>query len=501
MYNNLTNHRDKIMNLPCYQSFIHGQFLKSTSRTLADVINPATGKVIYQVELASEEILHNAIHSSKEGFAVWSKMNPFERSRILNNAVSIIRDRVNELATVEVEDTGKPISEATAVDIPTGADSIEFFAGISLSVLSHYQDIGEDFYYTRREPLGICSGIGAWNYPFQIACWKAGPALSCGNSMIFKPSGETPLGALKLAEIFIEAGMPKGVFNVVIGSGDVGKWLVENPDIPKISFTGQSDTGKKIMQAASKNLKKLTMELGGKSPLIIFPDVKIKDAVNAAIQANFYTQGEVCTHGTRVFVHNKIYDNFIGMLKECTEKAFIFGDPKDKKTNIGALISKKHYDNVLNYIEIGKKEGAEVLCGGTPIQPKGFEQGFFITPTVFINCTDKMTIVREEIFGPVMSVLRFEDEEEVIRRANCCEFGLAAGVFTSDIRLAHRVAKNINAGICWINSYGQSPVEMPVGGFKGSGFGKENGIHSIEEYTKLKSIYVGMNPLEDVYNI
>ena len=480
------------MSLPLYRNFVDGQSLPNQSGKLVDILNPATGEIIYQVELADKEILDTAIDSSREGFAIWSKITPFERSRILNRAVNIIRERSNELALIEVEDTGKPISEALSVDIPTGADSIEFFAGVSLSTSSQYQDIGNDFYYTRREPLGVCLGIGAWNYPFQIACWKSGPALSCGNSMIFKPSIETPLGALKLAEIFVDAGMPKGVFNVVIGSGDIGEWLVKNSEIVKVSFTGQVSTGKKIMKSASNSLKKLTMELGGKSPLIIFPDVKVNEAVDLAIQANFYTQGEVCTHGTRVFVHKSIYRKFISKLKESVENHFVFGDPKNPTTNIGALISETHYEKVLAYIEIGKKEGAEVLCGGTEMKPKGFEQGFFISPTVFINCTDEMTITREEIFGPVMSILKFENEEEVVCRANSSQFGLAAGVLTSNIKLAHRVVRNLHAGICWINSYGESPVEMPVGGFKSSGFGKENGILTLNEYTQIKSIYVGM---------
>jgi len=403
------------------------------------------------------------------------------------------------LAEIEVIDTGKPWQEASVVDIVTGADSIEYFAALALSIEGTQQDLGGDFYYTRREPLGICAGIGAWNYPLQIACWKAAPALACGNSMIFKPSEETPHGAVKLAEIFFEAGVPAGVFNVVQGDGEVGAWLTTHNEISKVSFTGEVGTGKKVMAAAATNLKDATMELGGKSPLIVFSDADLDEAVSAAMLGNFYTQGEVCTNCTRVFVQKDIYSKFVEQLKLRTEKNIIAGDPMDPETNFGALISRTHQQLVLGYIEKGTQEGAFLLTGGKALQPKGVEGGYFVAPTIFTDCTDDMTIVKEEIFGPVMSVLMFESEEEVIKRANDTEFGLAAGVFTNDIRRAHRVVKQMEAGICWINAYGASPAEMPVGGYKLSGIGRENGSSTINQYTQIKSVYVGMQSLESPF--
>jgi betaine-aldehyde dehydrogenase len=481
------------------KNFINGEYLDNASGETFDVINPGTGLLAYQVEVADEKIRTAAIESSQQGFETWSAMTGFERNRILLKAVELLRDRNDELAKIEVIDTGKPWQETSVVDVVTGADSIEYFAALALSIEGSQQDLGGDFYYTRREPLGICAGIGAWNYPLQIACWKAAPALACGNSMIFKPSEETPHGAVKLAEIFFEAGVPAGVFNVVQGDGDVGAWLTTHNEIAKVSFTGEVGTGKKVMAAAATNLKDATMELGGKSPLIVFSDADLDEAVSAAMLGNFYTQGEVCTNCTRVFVQQDIYPKFIEQLKQRTENNIIAGDPMDPKTNFGALISRTHQKLVLGYIEKGTQEGAFLLTGGKALQPTGVEGGYFVAPTIFTDCTDDMTIVKEEIFGPVMSVLMFESEEEVIKRANDTEFGLAAGVFTNDIRRAHRVVKQMEAGICWINAYGASPAEMPVGGYKLSGIGRENGSSTMNQYTQIKSVYVGMQPLESPF--
>jgi len=481
------------------KNFINGEHLDNASGETFDVINPGTGLLAYQVEVADEKIRAAAIESSQQGFETWSAMTGFERNRILLKAVELLRERNDALAEIEVIDTGKPWQEASVVDIVTGADSIEYFAALALSIEGTQQDLGGDFYYTRREPLGICAGIGAWNYPLQIACWKAAPALACGNSMIFKPSEETPHGAVKLAEIFFEAGVPAGVFNVVQGDGEVGAWLTTHNEISKVSFTGEVGTGKKVMAAAATNLKDATMELGGKSPLIVFSDADLDEAVSAAMLGNFYTQGEVCTNCTRVFVQQDIYPKFIEQLKQRTEKNIIAGDTMNPETNFGALISRTHQQLVLGYIEKGTQEGAFLLTGGKALQPKGVEGGYFVAPTIFTDCTDDMTIVKEEIFGPVMSVLMFESEEEVIKRANDTEFGLAAGVFTNDIRRAHRVVKQMEAGICWINAYGASPAEMPVGGYKLSGIGRENGSSTMNQYTQIKSVYVGMQPLESPF--
>ena len=487
------------MTTPVYENFINGHFLKNQTGDTFAVKNPATDEVIYHVEIADEFIQNAAIESAKQGFAAWSAMTPIERSRFLLKAVAILRERNDELAKVEVLDTGKPWQEAECVDVETGADVIEYFAGLAPAQVGQQQMVGNDFYYTRKEPLGICAGIGAWNYPLQIACWKSGPALAAGNAVIFKPSEETPLGAIKLAEIFIEAGVPAGVFNVVQGAAEVGQWLTANPNIEKVSFTGEVGTGKKVMASAAGSLKDVTMELGGKSPLLVFDDADVSQAVSAAMLGNFYTQGEICTNCTRIYVHKNVYQQFIDELKTRTEQNIIAGDPMDPEVNLGALISKKHQELVLGYIDKGIQEGATLLTGGKALSPASAPNGYFVEPTVFVDCKDDMTIVKEEIFGPVMSVLVFDDEDDVIQRANDTHLGLAAGVFTKDIQRAHRVIHQLQAGICWINSYGNSPAEMPVGGYKQSGIGRENGIETLDHYTQTKSIYVGMSNIESPF--
>ena len=481
------------------KNFVDGNYLDNTSGELFAVINPATGEEIYQVEVADAGVIAAAVDSAQRGFALWSAMTTIERSRILHRAVALLRERNDELARIEVADTGKPWQEASTVDVVTGADAIEFFAGLAPAIEGNQQDLGGDFYYTRREPLGICAGIGAWNYPLQIACWKAAPALACGNAMIFKPSEETPRGAVMLANIFVEAGVPAGVFNVVHGNGEVGAQLSSHDEIAKVSFTGAVTTGQAVMASAAATLKDVTMELGGKSPLIVFEDADIEEAVSAAMLGNFYTQGEICTNGTRVFVHDNVMPAFTELLLKRIENNIVAGDPMREDTNFGALISAKHRDKVLSYIDKGIAEGARLLCGGKALAPPTAINGYFVAPTVFADCRDVMSIVRDEIFGPVMSLLSFSDEEEVIRRANDTGYGLAAGVFTKDLRRAHRVIHRMQAGICWINAYGNSPAQMPVGGYKLSGVGRENGMETLRQLTQLKSVYVGMTPLESPF--
>ena len=481
------------------KNFVNGNYLDNTSGELFAVINPATGEEIYQVEVADAGVIAAAVDSAQRGFALWSAMTTIERSRILHRAVALLRERNDELARIEVADTGKPWQEASTVDVVTGADAIEFFAGLAPAIEGNQQDLGGDFYYTRREPLGICAGIGAWNYPLQIACWKAAPALACGNAMIFKPSEETPRGAVMLANIFVEAGVPAGVFNVVHGNGEVGAQLSSHDEIAKVSFTGAVTTGQAVMASAAATLKDVTMELGGKSPLIVFEDADIEEAVSAAMLGNFYTQGEICTNGTRVFVHDNVMPAFTELLLKRIKNNIVAGDPMREDTNFGALISAKHRDKVLSYIDKGIAEGARLLCGGKALAPPTAINGYFVAPTVFADCRDDMSIVRDEIFGPVMSLLSFSDEEEVIRRANDTGYGLAAGVFTKDLRRAHRVIHRMQAGICWINAYGNSPAQMPVGGYKLSGVGRENGMETLRQLTQLKSVYVGMTPLESPF--
>ncbi len=480
-------------------SWVNGKAISNSNGETFDAVNPATGEVIYQVEQADQSVMQAAVESAQAGFKVWSAMSAMERSRILRRAADLLREHNDRLAELEVLDTGKPWQEACEVDVNTGADAIEFFACELPGLEGNTQTVGDDFYYTRREPLGVCAGIGAWNYPLQIACWKSAPALACGNSMIFKPSEETPRGALELARIFKEAGVPDGVFNVVQGDYRVGQMLTADPAIAKVSFTGEAGTGRIVMGDSAKTLKSVTMELGGKSPMLVFDDADVDDAVNAAMLGNFYTQGEICTNTTRVFVQKGIYDRFMEKLLARTREGIKAGDPMNPDTNFGALISAKHADLVMSYIEKGKDEGASCLTGGERLQPRGNEGGYFVAPTVFADCTDDMTIVKEEIFGPVMSVLTFDDEDEAIRRANDTDYGLAASVFSRDIQRAHRVIHQLQAGICWINSYGESPAEMPVGGYKLSGLGRENGRATLDHYTQIKSVYVGMGPIESPF--
>ena len=479
--------------------YIHGAYVESNSGEFFETINPATGEVIEQIGQASLKDVEGAIESAERGFAVWSSMTAVERSRILLKAVSILRERNDELAALEVMDTGKPLQEANCVDIHSGADVIEYYAGLVPALQGTQQDLDVNtFFLSKREPLGICAGIGAWNYPIQIACWKSAPCLAAGNSMVFKPSEETPLSVLKLAEIYTEAGMPPGVFNVVQGDYRVGQFLSRHPRIAKISFTGESETGKKVMTDASSSLKEVTLELGGKSPLIIFDDADIDNAISGALLANFYTQGEICTNGTRVFVQEGIYDQFIEKICECSSKIKL-GNPMNLETQMGALISAEHLDKVMSYIDKAKSSGARLVCGGNRHNSIETRNGFFVEPTIFADCEDDSPNVTDEIFGPVMSILHFKNEKEVIDRANDTKFGLAAGIFTKDINRAHRVINQLQAGICWINSWGDSPAEMPVGGYKESGIGRENGPETLKSYTQVKSIFVRLDDLENPY--
>ena len=479
--------------------YIHGDYIESSSGETFKSINPANGEVIATIGQASEDDVEKAILSAEKGFFEWSKMSAFERSRILLKAVKILRDRNDELAELEVIDCGKPLQEANCVDIHTGADVIEYYAGLAPALQGSQQDLNADtFFISKREPLGVCAGIGAWNYPIQIACWKSAACLAAGNSMVFKPSEETPLSVLKLAEIYTEAGMPPGVFNVVQGDYRVGQYLTRHSRVAKVSFTGESTTGKKVMSDAATTLKEVTLELGGKSPLIVFNDANLDNAVSGALLANFYTQGEICTNGTRVFVQSEIYDEFLKLACKRSKKIKI-GNPLKLDTQMGALISQDHLDKVMGYIERAKQSNSKLLIGGNRFISDETKNGFFVEPTIFADCSDKDPHVIDEIFGPVMSVLPFNDESEVIHRANETKFGLAAGVFTQDISRAHRVINQLQAGICWINSWGDSPAEMPVGGYKESGIGRENGPETLKSYTQLKSVFVRLNDVESPY--
>jgi betaine-aldehyde dehydrogenase len=486
------------MTLPTQKLYIGGRYHDAVSGETFDTINPATGELLATVQHAGADDVDQAVASAREGFETWRQMSGAERGRILNRAANLLRESNEELARLEVLDTGKPLQEAIAVDVMSGADAIEYYAGLAATIHGETFELGTAWAYTRREPLGVCAGIGAWNYPIQIACWKSAPALACGNSMVFKPAELTPLTALRLAEIYTEAGLPDGVFNVVQGDHRTGEALVAHPGVAKVSLTGEVGTGKIVMANAASTLKHVTLELGGKSPLIIFDDADLDNAVSAALMANFYTQGEICSNGTRVFVHEEIHDEFLERLVTRTSKMKI-GDPMDPDTHVGALISEEHMDKVVSYIEAGKEAGAKLVVGGGRPSDPDLAGGYFVEPTVFDACTDDMSIVQEEIFGPVMAVLTFRDEDDVIARANDTAYGLAAGVFTKDVQRAHRVVARLEAGTTWINNYNITPIEMPFGGYKQSGIGRENSLVTINHYTQVKSVYVEMGDVEAPY--
>ncbi|MEL6206241.1 MAG: betaine-aldehyde dehydrogenase [Pseudomonadota bacterium] len=479
---------------PMASHFVNGAYREDPAGRVIRVLYPATGAEIARVHSATPDIVEAALAGAQAAQADWAARPGAERGRILMRAAEIIRARNRDLSFTETLDTGKPLQETLVADAASGADALEWFAGRAAGLGGAHVQVGADFFYTRREPLGLCVGIGAWNYPIQIACWKSAPALACGNAMVFKPSELTPLLALALAEIYIEAGLPPGLFNVVQGYGDVGAALVDDARVAKVSLTGSVPTGRRVYEAAARGLKQATMELGGKSPLIVFADADLDAAVSGAINGNFYSSGQVCSNGTRVFVERAALEPFLDRLAARAGTASS-GDPLDEGTTLGPLVSQAQFDKVMAYIEGAKAEGARLVCGGHALDGPGW----YVAPTVFADVTDDMTIAREEVFGPVMSVFVFDSEAEVVARANATEFGLAAGVFTRDLARAHRVVGQLEAGTCWINQYNLTPVEMPFGGVRASGFGRENGEAAIEHYTRLKSVYVGMGDVDAPY--
>jgi len=479
---------------PTASHFVNGQYVEDAAGAAMPVIFPGTGETIAQLHEATPAVIEAALAAAKAAQGPWAALMPVERGRVLRRAADIIRARNRELSELETLDTGKPISETLVADATSAADALEYFGGLAGTLTGEHIPLGGDWAYTVRIPLGVCVGLGAWNYPTQVAAWKAAPALVCGNTMVFKPSEQTPLSALKLAEILTEAGAPPGVFNVVQGAGTVGRALVEDARVAKVSLTGSAETGKKVYAGAAAQMKHVTMELGGKSPLIIFDDADLESAVSASINANFFASGQVCSNGTRVFVQRGIKEAFLDRLVARVAQAVI-GDPRDEATNFGPMVSEDQLAIVCSYIEKGKAEGARLAYGGNRLN----RPGCYIQPTIFADVTDEMTIAREEIFGPVMSVLDFDTEEEVIARANATDLGLSGAVFTSDLTRGHRVVGRIEAGSVWINQYNLTPVEVPFGGVKGSGVGRENSRAALEAYSQLKTVYVGMTPVEAAY--
>lgn len=474
--------------------FVDGRSVESTSGEVFTSVDPSTNEVICEVEAAGPAEVDAAVAAARRAFADWSRTPPVERRRILDRAVAILRERNDELAALETLDTGKPVAETTTVDVVTGADVLEFYAGLAPAVAGESLDYpGEGFALVQRRPLGVCAGIGAWNYPLQIALWKSAPALACGNTMVFKPAELTPLTAVSLAEIYREAGLPPGVFNVVHGDARVGRLLTRHPGIDKVSLTGEVTTGRAVMADASTTLKAVTLELGGKSPLIVFPDADLERAAEAAVTHNFFSSGQVCSNATRVFVHAEVHDEVCERIAERTRR-LVVGDPFDPATDIGPLISAEHRARVEAHLEAAAASGARLVVGGSRPADPSLASGNYVAPTVYADCRDDMSFVAEEVFGPLMAVLRFDDEAEVVARANATPYGLAAGVFTRDFDRAHRVADALEAGVVWINDYNVLPPSLPFGGHKQSGLGHENGVATIEHYTRRRSIYARVDP-------
>jgi betaine-aldehyde dehydrogenase len=478
--------------------YINGQFVDDAVGPILESIYPATGEVIARLHEATEAVINAAVDAARAAQPAWAALKPVERGRVLRKTADILRRRNQEISGIETLDTGKAIQETTVADPASAADTLEFMGGAVAAFNGEMIDLGGPFAYTRREAIGVCAGIGAWNYPIQGAAWKSAPALAMGNAFIFKPSENTPLSALALAEAYEEAGLPAGLFQVVQGRGAVGSMLVNHPLIDKISLTGSVPTGMKVMAAAGGQMKHATMELGGKSPLVIFDDADLENAVGGAMLANFYSTGQVCSNGTRVYVQRKFHDQFVDRLIART-KAIKLGDPMDPDTQMGPMVSLAQRDKVMGYIDIGKAEGATLAHGGGIPNMQGFEGGAWIEPTVFTGVMDQMRIAREEIFGPVMAVFSFDDEDEAVARANDTEFGLSAGVFTRDLARAHRVIAQIKAGSCWINNYNLAPSEIAFGGFRKSGIGRENSIEALRVYSQIKTVYVETGDVASPY--
>ncbi|HYL14194.1 MAG TPA: aldehyde dehydrogenase family protein [Terriglobales bacterium] len=460
-----------------------------------DTVNPATGEVLTQIVEASAQDVDRAVQAACKAFedrgGPWRKMSASERGRLIWRLADLIENNIDELAELETLDNGKPIFESRYVDMPMVIDVLRYYAGWATKIHGETVNTFETaFTYTLREPVGVVGLIIPWNFPLLLASWKLGPALACGCTVVLKPAEQTPLTTLRLGELALEAGVPAGVLNIVTGGPETGKAMVRHPGIDKIAFTGSTSVGKEIMKGAADSLKRVSLELGGKSPNIVFADSDIDNAVKGAINGIFYGKGEVCNAGSRLFVENKIKDEFVEKLVGRTKKMQP-ADPLDPKTRMGAIVSQEQMQTVLGYIEAGKKEGAKLVSGGNRVSVDG-GKGFFIEPTIFGDVRNEMKIAQEEIFGPVLATLSFDDIDQVVAQANQNPYGLAAAVWTRDVKKAHTVSRQLKAGTVWINTYGLMDASLPFGGYKQSGFGRELGMHAIEHYTELKTVWLNM---------
>jgi len=460
-----------------------------------DTINPATGEVLTQVVAASPEAIDRAVLAARRAFedrsGAWRKMSASERGRLIWRLADLVEKHIDELAELETIDNGKPIFESRYVDMPMVIDVLRYYAGWATKIHGETVNTFETaFTYTLREPVGVVGLIIPWNFPLLLASWKLGPALACGNTIVLKPAEQTPLTTLRFGELAIEAGVPAGVLNIVTGGPETGKAIVRHPGIDKIAFTGSTAVGKEIMRSSADTLKRVTLELGGKSPNIVFADSDIDGAVKGAINGIFYGKGEVCNAGSRLFVEKKVQDEFLEKLVARAKKLQP-ADPLDPKTRLGAIVSQEQMQTVLSYVETGKREGAKLIAGGNRVSVDG-GKGFFLEPTIFGDVTNDMKIAQEEIFGPVLATLSFDDIDQVIDLANRNQYGLAAAVWTRDIKKAHSVSRQLKAGTVWINTYGLMDAALPFGGYKSSGFGRELGMHAIEHYTELKTVWLNL---------
>ena len=473
---------------------INNQWQPAASGKTMDVINPATEDVIAAVPAADRADVDAAVAAARAALSgPWSKMSARERGRLVNRLSARLMEKADDVARLETLHNGKPISESRNIEIPAAAECFEYYAGWADKVMGETIPVkGNHLTYTLREPIGVVAAIVPWNFPLLLAAWKVAPALACGNTVILKPASQTPLTALALGEIAVEVGFPPGVLNVLTGPGSVmGQALVEHPGIDKIAFTGDTTTGKAIMRSAADTLKTITLELGGKSPNIVLEDADLDAALRGAAIGIFYGKGEVCAAGSRLLVDRKIKDEFIDKLAARTKK-IAPGDPLDPRTRFGAVSSKKQLETVLRYIASGKEEGATLVAGGERADI-GTGKGYFVQPTVFADVRPEMTIAREEIFGPVLAAIEFADLDEAIAKANDSQYGLAAGVWTRDIKKAHYVARKLQAGTVWVNTYNVYDTAAPFGGYKQSGFGREMSAHALQHYTQVKSVWVDLN--------
>jgi aldehyde dehydrogenase (NAD+) len=476
------------------QLFINGEWRDAAGGKTIEVVNPATEEVIAEVASAEQGDVDAAVAAARAAIdGPWSKLSARERGRIVWKIGERLMERADEIARLETLHNGKPIFESRQIEVPAAAECFQYFAGWADKIHGETIPVKGNFLtYTLREPVGVVAAIVPWNFPLLLTAWKVAPALACGNTVIIKPASQTPLTALALAEVAQEAGLPPGVLNVITGPGSkVGQMIVEHPGIDKIAFTGDTSTGKGIMKGSADTLKRITLELGGKSPNIVFPDADLDAALRGATTGIFYGKGEVCAAGSRLLVDKSIKNEFIDKVAARAKK-MAPGDPMDPKTRLGAISSKKQLENDLRYIELAKKEGAQLVAGGGRADI-GTGKGYFLQPTVFDGVTPEMTIAREEIFGPVLAAIEFGDVDEAIARANDSNYGLAAAVWTKDIKKAHYVARKLQAGTVWINTYNVYDTAAPFGGYKQSGFGREMSMHALEHYTQVKSVWVDLN--------